>query len=157
MKKYLKLTFCFLIFGTSLVPLFGTVIGFDSINLDKSSLSPMPALIENNRINGSFTAQFDDFFTDQFSYRTALITAYNKIIARVFRQSGNEKVIVGKDGFLFFEETLDDYLKINTLSEYDLMRLNEVLRIQQFFQLYHGVMRLILLRVLFHCGITPRE
>lgn len=139
MKKYLKLTFCFLIFGTSLVPLFGTVIGFDSINLDKSSLSPMPALIENNRINGSFTSQFDDFFTDQFSFRTYLITAYNEVNARLFNQSGNKKVIVGNDGFLFFEETLDDYLKINTLSEYDLMRFNEVLRIQQQYLQIEGI------------------
>jgi hypothetical protein len=131
MKKYLKLTFCILIFATSLIPLLATVIGVDSINLDKSSRAAMPKLIENNRINESFTLQFDDFFTDQFSYRTALITAYNEIISQLFSQSGNEKVIVGKDGFLFFEETLDDYLKINTLSEYDLMRLNEVLRIQQ--------------------------
>ena len=61
MKKYLKIAFCILIFGTSLIPLFGTVIGFDSLNLDKSALSPMPALIENNKINTKYTSQFDDF------------------------------------------------------------------------------------------------
>lgn len=131
MKKYLKLIFCFLIFTTALIPLAATVIGIDSINLDKNSLAPMPELIENNRINESFTMQFDDFFTDQFSFRTYMITKYNEIYSGLFKQSGNEKVIVGKDGFLFFEETLDDYLKINALSENDLLRLNEVLRIQQ--------------------------
>lgn len=139
MKKYLKLTYCFLIFGTALIPLFATVIGIDSVNLDKSSLTPMPNIIENDRINPSYTLQFDDFFTDQFAFRTFLITKYNEIYANLFKQSGNEKVIVGKDGFLFFEETLNDYLKINTFNDYDLMRLNEILRIQQEFLLSQGI------------------
>ena len=140
MKKYLKIAFCFLIFGTALIPLFGTVIGYDSLNLDKSSLSPMPALIENNKINTKYTSQFDDFYTDQFSFRTYLITAYNQIYAQLFRQSGNDNVIVGKEGFLYFEETMDDYLKVNQLSDYDLLRLNEVLRIQQKYLKTEGIM-----------------
>jgi hypothetical protein len=139
MKKYLKIAFCFLIFGSALIPLFGTVVGFDSLNLDKSSLAPMPILIENNKINAKYTSQFDDFFTDQFSFRTYLITAYNEIYARWFVQSGNDKVIVGQKGFLYFEETLDDYLKINQLSDYDLMRLNEVLRIQHKYLQSEGI------------------
>jgi hypothetical protein len=139
MKKYLKIAFCILIFGTSLIPLFGTVIGFDSLNLDKSALSPMPALIENNKINTKYTSQFDDFYTDQFSFRTYLITAYNQIYAHLFRQSGNDNVIVGKEGFLYFAETLDDYLKVNQLSDYDLLRLNEVLRIQQKYLQSEGI------------------
>ncbi|MDP3306026.1 MAG: hypothetical protein Q8S15_08130 [Erysipelotrichaceae bacterium] len=139
MKKFLKITFCFLIFGTALIPLFGTVIGVDSLNLDKSALSPMPALIENNKINAKYTSQFDDFYTDQFSFRTYLITAYNQIYAHLFKQSGNDKVIVGKEGFLFFEETLNDYLKVDQLSDYDLLRLNEVLRIQQKYLQLEGI------------------
>jgi hypothetical protein len=130
MKKHLKLIFSILIIGTSLIPLLATILGYDSINLDRSSLSPMPALIKDDRINASFTSEFDDFFTDQFSLRTMMITAYNEIYANIFKQSGNDKVIVGQQGFLFFEETLNDYLKVNLLSQHDLMRFNEVLRIQ---------------------------
>ncbi|PKM90718.1 MAG: hypothetical protein CVU85_00155 [Firmicutes bacterium HGW-Firmicutes-10] len=133
MKKYLKLTFSILIIGTSLIPLLATALGLNSINLDRSSLSSMPALIKDNRINTSFTSEFDDFFTDQFSLRTFLISAYNEIYANIFKQSGNDKVIVGQQGFLFFEETLDDYLKVNQLSHNDLMRFNEILRIQSKF------------------------
>lgn len=130
MKNFLKICFCLLIFGTAFIPMYGTIAGLDSVNLDKSALAPMPILIKDKQLNTNFISQFDDFFTDQFFFRTTLISAYNGLFERIFKLSGNDKVIVGENGFLFFEETLDDYLKINQLSDYDLLRINEVLRIQ---------------------------
>jgi hypothetical protein len=131
MKNFLKICFCLLILGTAFIPLYGTIVGLESINLDKSTLAPMPILIKDKKLNTNFISQFDDFFTDQFFFRTTLISAYNGVFERIFKLSGNDKVIVGDNGFLFFEETLDDYLKTNQLSDYDLLRINEVLRIQQ--------------------------
>jgi hypothetical protein len=131
MKKYLKLTFCLIILGTALIPLVATIGKVNSINLDRNTLAPMPQWIDNGKLNLSFTSQFDDFYTEQFSFRTYLISIYNGIYERVFHLSGNENVIVGKDGFLFFEETLDDHLKTTPLNIYDLNRFNEILRIQK--------------------------
>ena len=130
MKKTLKLIFCIVILGSSLFPMLGTLAGIDSPNLDKNARSPFPSWVNNGKINWSYTIQFDDFYTDNFSFRTYLISLYNGIFEQLIKTSGNRQVIVGEDSFLFFEETLDDYLKVNQLSDHDTQRLNEVLRIQ---------------------------
>lgn len=131
MKKPIKLIFCIVIFMSALFPLMGYMIGYTTPNLEKSSLAPFPSILKDNRLNLTYTSDFDDYFSDQFPFRTFMISAYSGINEFLFKQSGNEKVIVGKDGFLFFAETLDDYFKVNTLSGNDLLRLNESLRIQK--------------------------
>ncbi|MFR6562498.1 MAG: hypothetical protein ACLUR5_11370 [Eubacterium ventriosum] len=60
-----------------------------------------------------------------------LIEADAIIKKNVFRQSGNEKVIVGSKGYLFFSETLDDYLGQNTLSKREIYSCGRVLSLLQ--------------------------
>jgi hypothetical protein len=131
MKKKSSLVFCILIFMSALFPLMGYMVNFKTPNLDKSPLSPFPNFIEKNRLNLTFTTEFDKYFSDRFPFRSYMISAYSGINEYVFGQSGSEQVIVGKNGFLFFAETLDDYFKVNTLSTDDLTRLNNILGIQK--------------------------
>jgi len=131
MKRTVKVFFCIIIFVSALFPLMGYVIGYSTPNLEKSSLAPFPSILKDNRLNLDYTKEFDDYFSDQFPFRSFMISAYSGINEFLFKQSGNEKVIVGKDGFLFFAETLDDYFKVNTLSRNDLLRLNTILGIQK--------------------------
>lgn len=130
MKKTDQLLFCLIILISALAPVFGSFFAFNSVNLDKSARSPKPALLTDGKLNLSYTLHFDNYFTDNFNFRTALISVYNHIFENVFSQSGNEKVIVGKEGFLFFGETLDDFLNVDQLSNEDILRLDETLRIQ---------------------------
>ncbi|TFG82076.1 MAG: hypothetical protein E4G74_03225, partial [Erysipelotrichales bacterium] len=131
MKKYAKVAFCILILASALTPLAGYVIGFNTPDYAQGSSLPFPAFIDNHRVNLSFTSQFDDYFSQRFPFRTYMVSAYNGIQEVFLGQSGNSQVIVGTHGFLFFEETLDDYLKASTLSDNDLIRLNHLLNLQK--------------------------
>ena len=131
MKKNVKVIFCIIILVSALFPLMGYVIGYKTPSFEKSSLSPLPSIVKENRLNLTYTTEFDDYFSDQFPFRTFMISAYSGINEFLFKQSGNEKVIVGRKGFLFFAEELDDYFKVNTLTSNDLLRLNTILGIQK--------------------------
>ncbi len=117
--------------GLCAAPLFGLVFGYENINAEKRALSQPPELIKNGEVNFDFTKQFDDYFTDNFAFRTNLITLNAFLNAGVFGKSVSEQVIIGKDGWLFFEPTLNDYKKQNTLSDNEIYRLVRILEIQR--------------------------
>ena len=131
MRKNVKVIFCIIIFVSALFPLMGYMIGYKNALSQKSSLSPFPSIMKDHQLNLTYTKEFDRYFSDQFPFRPILISAYSGINELLLKQSGNAKVIVGKKGFLFFAETLDDFFKVKTLHTNDLLRLNTVLGIQK--------------------------
>ncbi len=46
-----------------------------------------------------------------------MVTLQNTLTATLFHQSGESDVILGKDGWLFYAETLDDYEGVNLMTE----------------------------------------
>lgn len=91
----------------------------------------MPRLHDDHGLNTSFAQQFEEFFSTNFGLRTWLITADALLTDALLRQSNNRQVVVGREGWLFFEETVDDYLRRNVLSPGDLVRLGRILALQQ--------------------------
>lgn len=59
--------------------------------------------------NQNYLSDLSDWINDRFFLRQELISLDNWLTARVFHTSGEDKVILGKDGWLFFTETLADY------------------------------------------------
>jgi hypothetical protein len=114
-----------------MIPLGGALFNVSTPNYNPTPLPTMPNVVNNQKINQSFFSEFDNYFTLQFPFRTYLISAYNKVNEFVFKESKNEKVIIGEEGYYFFNETLDDYFKVNTLSAFELSRVNQVLAIQK--------------------------
>lgn len=131
MKRKLNVMFIVLLLGSALIPLTGTIFNVSTPNYNPTPLPTFPNVIEDKKLNHLFFDQFDDYFTLQFPFRTLMISAYNKFNEVVFNESKNEKVIIGEEGYYFFEETMDDYFKVNTLSKHELSRLNQVLAIQK--------------------------
>jgi len=132
MKKVIPLIFSLIILITGFIPGLFFIINFSSTTLS-------PKLVINGIFNTTFTQQFDDYFSDQFSFKNELVTTYNNLMHTLFTQSGNPDVIVGNDRFLFYQETLNDYLKISSLSNYDIARLDEVLRLQKVYLMQWGI------------------
>jgi hypothetical protein len=58
-----------------------------------------------------FPAAFEDFFNDHFGLRSALIDLRNRIDLGLFDRSPTDKVLIGRDGWLFYtgEDSLDDF------------------------------------------------
>ncbi len=76
----------------------------------------MPVFMTGYTINQDFGDEFEEYFSKSFAYRNKLVDAFATIKTTVFSE-GNDQVIVGKENFLFFEETLADYLGSNPMTQ----------------------------------------
>lgn len=59
----------------------------------------------------------DMFVNENIAFRKDLISLNGRLSAIAFRQSGSADVILGRDGWLFFGETLDTYLARTPLDD----------------------------------------
>ena len=104
--------------GICLVPsvLMPFIKPFDS--KEKRKLAEKPQIKnEDGSLNFEFFDDFDNYFSEHFAFRQQLVTADGRLKSALFGTSPNSDVIVGTDGWLYYGETADDYLNINTLSQ----------------------------------------
>lgn len=81
------------------------------VEAGRESLSAKPSLrLADGSVNLDFTNDISDYFADNFAFRQNLIDLNSKIMTMVLSTSPVEKVVFGKDGWLFFSDTLGDYL-----------------------------------------------
>ncbi|HHT45570.1 MAG TPA: hypothetical protein GXZ89_08785 [Fastidiosipila sp.] len=126
--KWLLTVFFFL---TASIPLLFLALGIDSSHFASEQRPLPPEIIVDDRFNESFTSQFDDYWARSFPLNSFLVSRYNWLTGHITSSSTNQKVIWGKDGYLFFKETLDDALKVPTLSDQELSRIITSLRLQK--------------------------
>lgn len=67
----------------------------------------------------TFASDFDEYFGKAFGFRNQLVDINNRLKYDLFGQSGEPSVIAGKDGWLFYESALHDYIGENVMSESD--------------------------------------
>ena len=104
-KIFIIIFFCLLC-----LPSLGMLFFKTDVSVEQRQVQVFPSIKTGGKLNVKFFDQLNDYFSDNFAFRQNLIEADAIIKKNVFRQSGNEKVIVGSKGYLFFSETLDDYL-----------------------------------------------
>lgn len=119
MKKNLLYTLYSAVFiGMCLVP--SALMPFVKADSDKEKRksAEFPSVTdEKGKVNFEFFQEFENYFSDHFAFRQQLVTADGRIKTAVFGTSPNQDVISGKDGWLYYGETLDDFLHINNLSD----------------------------------------
>lgn len=83
---------------------------------ENRDMQEFPGVLVEGKINTNFFNEFDLYLQDHFNFRSELIALNTKIYEEVFTVSSEEQVIVGKDHWLFFQKTLDDYRGDGVLS-----------------------------------------
>ncbi len=131
MKKWVCIIYTAIFFGLCAAPFFGLILGHQNINSEKRALAAPPKIIKDGEINFDFTKQYDDYFTDNFAFRPNLITINAFLNAGLFGESVSEQVIIGKQGWLYFEPTLRDYKRLSTLTDNEVYRIARILEIQR--------------------------
>ena len=117
-RKILLSVFLVLFFSISLTFSLGIVAFGESKAGGNEVLSNAPQLkAEDGSWNQNFFVDLSNWVNDRFFLRQEMITLDNVVTAVGFGTSGEKKVIVGKDGWLFFNDTLGDYTGTKTLSE----------------------------------------
>lgn len=83
-------------------------------------LAEMPTFkTTDGGINAEYLTQLQRYVNDRFFLRQKLITL-DRCMSNLLGVSGEDSVIAGKDGWLFFAETLDDYTGTDPLSSREL-------------------------------------
>ncbi len=117
------LIMCFLavIFSPSLFMAFGIAPSFDLG--ENRELAKMPSLQDVNYSIGGYLNGSEDYFNDNFGFRSHLIRANGMLHVGVLGISPNEKVIIGKNDFLFLRDTMLDpwYRPIKPFDEKELL------------------------------------
>lgn len=76
-----------------------------------------PKLWTSEGLNWNYPADAGAYFTDHFAFRQEAVALNSKIRTEVFGVSPVEDVIAGKNGWLYYAATLDDYQHKNGVSE----------------------------------------
>ena len=115
-KRTLYILFTALFIGICLMPALGMLVFGESEAAANEILAQRPSLTQpDGSFNENVTDEATDYIADRFAGRQQFITAYAKLQAALFGESASPKVVLGKKGWLFFSDTMDDYLHRDTL------------------------------------------
>lgn len=131
MKKALYFVFVVLFIGICSLPLLGLVFGYENVNIEKRALAPAPVFINEQGFNPSYPQEAEAYLSDHYAFKPYLVTADAIMRGALFGESVSEKVIIGREGWLYFAPTLPDYLATDVLSENELYRIARTLMIQK--------------------------
>lgn len=101
-------------------------------------LAPKAQIIKDKKLNTSFGSDFDAYFGDHFAYRSELVDANATLKMKLFNTSAEEKVITGKDGWLFYTETLGDFSGTGRLSDGEIARIAHILKMESDYSKENG-------------------
>lgn len=117
MKNLLSKLFTTVLIATLLVPLVGMAFWSSDETSEKRELAAFPTFMENGQFNTKILSELGNWFDDHFAFRSWLITAYADLENGLFRESSIRNVLRGKDDWLFYQETLDNFTGLNRLSD----------------------------------------
>ena len=126
-----KKIFIIIFFVIICFPSIGMIFFKTDKAIEKREIQDMPSITKNGSFNIKYFDQLTNFFADNFALRQNMIQTDALIKENIFKESGNKEVIVGKKGYLFFGDSLDDYLGQNTLTKRQLNSCARVLYLLQ--------------------------
>ncbi|WP_285823805.1 alginate O-acetyltransferase AlgX-related protein [Schaedlerella arabinosiphila] len=98
-------------------PFVGMSVAASNETTENKELARFPRLRSDGTWNVRYLSQLGDYFEDHFAFRQELVAANALIRGRLLGVSASDQVLVGKDGWLYYTGTLDDYLGRNQMSE----------------------------------------
>ena len=121
MKKVFSLIFVAAFLLLSVTLSLGILVAGPSEAGANEVLSKDPALFDKEgNFNTNILSDVSAWINDHFFLRQELISVNNAMTATLFQTSGEDSVILGKDGWLYYGSTLDDYTGLNGMTEQEL-------------------------------------
>ncbi len=107
-----------------LIPSVGMLFFPTTESSENRRLAEAPEFItEDGKFNTLFFNDFQSYFNDHIALRNPLVYADAKIQTTLFSESNVDGVVYGKNDWLYYSSTLDDYLGRKVLSERELYNL----------------------------------
>lgn len=102
----------------ALLPLTGMFLFGASGSRANEVLAASPSVTDKDgSVNFDYLNDLSDYFADHFALRQEFITLDAKLEATVFGTSASEEVLLGKDGWLYYRVSLDDYQGQNLFTD----------------------------------------
>jgi len=127
MKRILKLIYIVFILTILCIPV-GYMRFYNSKNTENRELEKMPVVV-NEIFSKDFGEKIESYVSDNFAFRDKLINANNMIKAKIFGVSGNKKVTIGKDDWLFYTESLDDVTSESVMTDREIFCVTRTLEL----------------------------
>lgn len=142
--KHLCRLFLTLSLLVCLVPFAGMSLRPTVESAENRVLSAFPSFTKRDgRVNIAFFQQFDTWFSEHFAFRNELVFLDSVVQSDIFHSSANEKVIVGRDGWLYYASTLPDYQGTGLVSEREICSMAHNLKLTERFVREHGAKLLL--------------
>lgn len=110
MKHFLTWLYLALFLLMLLLPGLGMLLFGEAQPAANEILAARPALLDRDgRLNASVLSDFSDYIADRFAFRQQFVTAWAWLNAKLLHTSTEEQVLLGRDGWLYYAETEDDY------------------------------------------------
>lgn len=117
MKRKTLQCYLGIMFVICLVPFAGMLWKDGGESSENRTLAEVPKLKDENGWNINVLSDAGAYFEDHFAYRTELVTADAMLRGKIFQVSADDGVIAGTDGWLYYMDSLDDYLGRNLMSD----------------------------------------
>lgn len=131
MKKKQGAVYLAVTLGICLLPFAGMLWDRGGESSENRKLAEFPVLRTEQGWNPELLPQMGEYFEEHFAYRQELVTADAVLRSSIFGVSTEEGVIDGTDGWLYYKDSLDDYLGNNVLSDRAVYNIAHTLRMIQ--------------------------
>lgn len=119
MKKQYLVYIIIMVF-VMLVPFIGLCVNQTREDTEKRELAAWPTLRKEDSVNINYLSEMGKWFEDHMAFRQEMITAYAFFLDKVTNYSATDQVVIGKNGWLYFGGSIEDYTGTNQLSEREL-------------------------------------
>lgn len=116
-KKILSVIFTVACLGVCVVPFAGMAVAPSNEAVGNEQQTTLPALkSDDGDFNEMYIQQLGDYFSTHYAFRPQIMSVDAEIQSEVFGTSNIDSVVVGKDNWLYYSSTLDNYLGKNLMS-----------------------------------------
>ena len=116
MKKIFKICYIVLFFVLLCIPMCLMPFFRNDTSLEKRALAEFPAYLTKDGLNLRFSDQFEAWTNDALPLRAQLLTASNAVKGELLHDR-TSNVIVGKEGWLFYNVEAEDFMDTNAMSD----------------------------------------
>ncbi len=116
-KKIWYLIYITVVLLILVIPFAGMTVAATNETTENKELVEFPKLKTDEEWNIHYLEDLGGYFEEHFAFRQELVAANALLRGKLLGVSASGQVIMGKEGWLYYEGTLDDYLGENLMSE----------------------------------------
>lgn len=138
MKKTWNIIYIVCCLLICVLPFAGMAVYRTDTTTENKTLAGFPKWTVGGRFNTDYFDELSAYFEDHFAFRRELVSVDAKIQNAVFGVSNVDTVVAGTEGWLYYTDTVDDYLGQNVMTKRQVFNAVHNLSLLQQYVTEHG-------------------